>query len=215
MRAIDRYRQQIQQEAQPLKPARERILDAVDRACSKGLWEFTNEFIAEAARTSRDVVAREFGSPDRLIAKWLEGVASAQAARRKTFIESGMNEQKALRAWIDEVVATLEDPRTRGCKISQAALRFKNVRVPFLPSDVARKAKAKELSDLVILCRRAEYKEPFELAYKLMLVIEGARVWALMLGESGPIMQAKNALTDILNSHPTCLADGEPENTES
>lgn len=205
----------MQQEAPP-KPARERILDAADSALSKGIWELSDQFIADSAQTNRDVVRREFGSVDRLIAKWLENEAEKQAARRKGFIDSRMNEQQALRAWIEEVAASLEDPRTRQCKISQAALRFRNSGPPFLPSVVAaKKAKAKELSDLALLCRRADYNDPMDLAFKLMLVIEGARVCALMLGESGPITQVKNALSDILKSHPTYLAHCEPENTES
>lgn len=211
MRPIDRMRERMEAEHPPYKPARERILDAVAKICSKGTWLITDSVVAECAKTNTDVVVREFGSVDRLIGTWLEGVAKQQAAERKTFTESRMNDQENLRAWLDQVVERLKNPATRRCIMSEAALQFMlfwNLRPPQIVCGIVRKAKTKEFADLTSLCRRADYDDPMGLAFKLLLLIEGARVCAVTLGESGPVNQVKDAISDILRSHPNSSDDG-------
>ena len=177
----------------------ERLLDAASRLFyARGVANVgINEIIARA-QVARMTLYHHFPSKDAL----LQGVLERRAAERRTWLHGAdaraETPEGRLLAVFDLVREWVESPDYRGCPFINATIELGGKLDPARP--LARDHKDEVRAYLQELAIQAGLEAPEDLAHRLLLLIDGAAVDALVYGTAEPAWHARQAAEQLIRA---------------
>jgi len=184
-----------------MHPPRDRILAAAcDLFYHQGIHAVGVDAIAAAADTNKMTLYRHFSSKDELIAAYLSYLAAeGDAAWDEIARVNNNNPKQQLLAWINKVTEYIVNSGGRGCAFANAAAELPEKNHP--ARRVIEEHKIKYRAKITELCREAKLSEPENLADKIFLLLEGARVSLQSLGPKGPGSNLVDMVRALLERH--------------
>ncbi|MDD1499445.1 TetR/AcrR family transcriptional regulator [Agrobacterium sp. CNPSo 3708] len=173
-------------------PPRDRI---VSTACQlfreHGIRGIGVDAIAEAAATNKMTLYRHFGSKDDLVCEALKHSSQALDNAWEDLEAKNPGDPRAqLAAWVEARAQCLSN-EPYGCDLTNAAVELKEQGHPV--HAVIESLKMQQHSRLADLCRSTGVSDPDLLADTLAMLLEGARVSKLAIGNEGPSMRFTRA----------------------
>lgn len=158
-----------------------------------------DEIVATAGATKPSLY-RAFGSKDRLIAAYLEGLAEAMWREFDGAVAARPDDPRAqLLAYFDVLDAQVSQKSSRGCGLSNALVEYPDPAHPARGVAVGHKAALRQrLRDLT---RAMPVRKPKKLADALLLLIEGAYLTRQIFGADGPAAAARGAAETLIDAH--------------
>jgi AcrR family transcriptional regulator len=179
---------------------KERILD-----CAAGLFyrdgiraTGIDRIIAEAG-VAKMSLYNQFGSKDELVlaflqrrdARWMDWLEKRIALERVA--------DKRLVAVFDAMHEWFSSEDFRGCAFINASVEAANGKSAITQSALRHKARLRQFIET--LARAAKLRKPEELAWSLLLLVEGAIVTAQMEGKPDAARRAKKAAMTLISQH--------------
>jgi AcrR family transcriptional regulator len=181
------------------KPAKQRILEASDRLFRLYGIRASVQAIAQESHSNSDTVLKYFGHPQRLIGIFVDSLIEiAQKALRETDTVYPDYETR-LRGWI--WMEMQEDDFSAPTLLSRTAAEL--LRRPTKDKSLVQIETywQSERFWLTELCTGARFREPRELADKLLLLVHGARNERKAFGYDGPRGRLSLAGDDLMVAH--------------
>jgi AcrR family transcriptional regulator len=181
------------------KPAKQRILEASDRLFRLYGIRASVQAIAQESHSNSETVIKHFGHPQRLIGIFVESLIEIAEKALRERDTAYPDPETRLRSWIwmemqeDDFSAPTLLSRT-AAELQQHPIRDK------LLVEIASYWRA-ERSWVTELCTAARFREPRELADKLLLLIHGARNERKAFGYDGPRGRLSLAGDDLMVAH--------------
>lgn len=187
--------------SKPDLPPRERILAAA-RALfyARGIRAVSVDEIVAAADTNKMTLYRHFESKDHLIVEYLRELANEtdsywdEAARAHPG-----NARAQLEAWLDRLCHRMADTENRGCALANAAVEIPERDHP--AREIIERHKRGQREHIAKLCREAGFRDSEQLADRIFLLLEGARVNMQSVGHEGPCCRSRDLVHALLDSH--------------
>jgi AcrR family transcriptional regulator len=182
-------------------PARERILDAAAALFYReGIHAVGVDAIVAESGVAKMSFYRHFPSKDDLIRAVLE----LHDRRYWTWWDRAMalhpdDPRQQVRDLFAAVAERLHQPAYRGCAFINFTAEFAQLGHPGY--DVVTSNKRQQRERLRALAGRLNVADPDLLADQLLFLMEGARVSALTLGETGPALQLPRAAEAVVAGH--------------
>lgn len=184
-----------------LTPAAERILSTVSKLFyEEGIRAVGVDTIAEAADVSKITIYNNFGSKDELVAAYLRrrderwrAVLERDTGRRGDPIERLL---AAFDAYGDYL---FDEEGYRGCAFINAAAEITDDEHPARP--VIREHKDGTRKHLATLAAEAGFEDSEALAERLLILLEGAWVTAVVRRSAGPLDSAREVAVSLLRSN--------------
>jgi len=130
---------------------------------------------------AKTTLYRHFGSKEGLILAALAKVDEASRDEMRAFVEKASNDPvKRILAIFDLLATWFDDAEFKGCPFVAAAGEFSALSDPVFLE--ARKHKRLTLAYIEELVRSARLTEPKRLSQQLAMLVEGAIVYAMMIG---------------------------------
>lgn len=184
----------------PHKSARDRIFDAArEMFYQKGIRAVGVESIAAEANATKMTLYRNFTSKDELVAECLRDQSKEAMGWWDDIIAPHVGNPRAqLEALFDAFATKTCESRSRGCPLGNAAIELDEEEHP--ARQVAVDHKREMHRRLVDLTRAAGAKDDI-LADGLMLLIDGAYLTRVTLGEGGPVRHVAVIARELINLH--------------
>ena len=185
-----------------LPPPRERILaTARELFYRHGIRAVGVDTIAEAAGTNKMTLYRHFRSKDELVAAYLRELAKeGEAVWERLARDHAGDPHAQIEGWLQHVENVLTDKGERGCAIANAAVELREINHP--ARRVIDEYKMKKRERMILLFRDAGYADPEQLAEKMFLLFEGARISIqFSSGPSYPASRLVSMLRSLLADH--------------
>ena len=181
-----------------LTPAAERILETVSRMFyEEGIRAVGVDAIAEEASVSKITIYNNFGSKDELVAAYLRRRDERWRAVLARDTDRRADPTERLLAAFDAYGAYLFDEEGyRGCAFINAAAEITDDAHP--ARRVIREHKEGTRRHLSILASRAGFKDPESLAERLLILLEGAWVTAVVRRSAEPLDSAREVAVDLM-----------------
>jgi AcrR family transcriptional regulator len=115
----------------PPAPAKIRILETANRLFyDEGIRSVGIDRLISESGVTKATFYKHYGSKDRLILDYITARHQTFVSDLTALVESHPDPVDAIRAHIDDTVATIEAPGFRGCAFINAAIEFTDVRHP-------------------------------------------------------------------------------------
>jgi AcrR family transcriptional regulator len=182
-------------------PVEERIRKAAARLIEElGVGVISMRNIAQYAETNEAVVYRCFPSLDHVILSHLQRLAEIS---RNDWADlhgnDGLSPQQKLQLQLSAVQRMAVEAQVERDEWARMAAEI-TARFP-LSQRFVRQHWQVERGQLAKLCEQAGYRDPKNLADKLFMLMEGARVGAECVGPDGPGTQLVTAADTLIRSH--------------
>ncbi len=190
----------LEESTEKLTPAAERILETVSRMFyEEGIRAVGVDAIAEEADVSKITIYNNFGSKDELVAAYLR----RRDERWRAVLErdTGRYEDSAERllAVFDAYGDYLFDEEGyRGCAFINAAAEITDDSHPARAVIRAHKDGIRE--HLCVLAAEAGFEDPESLAERLLILLEGAWVTAVVRRSAEPLDSAREVAVSLLET---------------
>lgn len=183
-----------------LSPAAERILQTASRLFyEEGIRAVGVDAISEAADVSKVTLYKNFGSKDELVAAYLRRRDGRWRAVLARDTDRHADPVERLLAVFDAYGDYLFDEEGyRGCAFINAAAELPDDDHPARPVIRAHKDGIRE--HLSILAARAGFRAPEALAERLLILLEGAWVTAVVRRSAAPLDSAREVAVRLLES---------------
>ncbi|MFB2552464.1 TetR/AcrR family transcriptional regulator [Ensifer soli] len=187
------------EEAETPPPPRERIVDSACELFRRfGIRGIGVDAIAEAAKTNKMTLYRQFGSKDDLVCEALKRVSEKDVLFWQEIEAAHPGDARAqLTGWIDNRARCLKREPS-GCDLSNAAVELKDAGHP--AHGLIDSFKRSQRDRLEALCVRAGARDAGLLADTLSMLLEGARVSRQATGTDGPSERFKSACEAAIRS---------------
>ncbi len=198
---MERVRDSNDEEStEELSPAAERILQTASRLFyEEGIRAVGVDTISEQADVSKVTLYKNFGSKDELVAAYLRRRDERWRAVLARDTDRRADPTGRLLAVFDAYGAYLFDEEGyRGCAFINAAAEITDDDHPGRP--VIREHKEGIRRHLSILAARAGFKDPESLAERLLILLEGAWVTAVVRRSADPLDSAREVALGLLAS---------------
>lgn len=185
----------------PLSGVAKRIFESA-RALfyERGVRAVGVEEIVSQAGVTKPSLYRNFASKDDLVVACLQDhVREAEARFDACVAAAGDDPRDRLRAVIAYKAADMQEPKFRGCAISNTAVEFPEPNM--CGRAVIEEAKASFRGKLVALARAMDAREPEALADGLLLLIEGAYATHHIFGSQGPSQTLVRTADALIDAH--------------
>jgi AcrR family transcriptional regulator len=185
----------------PLTGVAKRVFDSA-RALfyERGVRAVGVEEIVCQAGVTKPSLYRNFASKDDLVVACLQDhVREADARFDACIAAAGDNPRDRLRAVIAYKAADMQQPKFRGCAMSNTAVEFPEP--DMRGRAVIEAAKSSFRGKLVALARAMDAREPEALADGLMLLIEGAYATHHVFGSQGPSQTLVRTADALIDAH--------------
>lgn len=183
-----------------LTPAADRVLEAASELFYReGIRAIGVDTVVERSGVAKMTLYKHFGSKDELIAAYLKRREARWREWLTEAVESRTGSpQERLLVVFDVLGEWVESDEFRGCASINAAVEIAD---PDHPARVAAKEYKEWMRDyLKQLAADAGAGEPEELAERLLILLDGATVTAVMQISREPIRQAKAMARTVLGS---------------
>lgn len=183
-----------------LTPAAERILKTVSRMFyEEGIRAVGVDTIAEGAEVSKITIYNNFGSKDELVAAYLRRRDARWRAVLEKVTDRHDDPIERLLAVFDAYGDYLFDEEGyRGCAFTNAAAEITDPEHPARAEIRAHKDGIRE--HLVALAAEAGFEEPGALAERLLILLEGAWVTAVVRRSAEPLDAAREVARLLMKS---------------
>ena len=183
-------------------PARDALLEA---ACvlfyRNGIHATSIETILERAGVARQSLYQHFSSKDGLVAAFLELRDERWCGWMNTFVaQASVDPYQRVLAIYDFLADWFSQPDFNGCAFINTAAEYSDTNHPF--HILAARHKARVLTAIENLCRKAGLKKPQQLSRQLALLMEGAIVTEQVSPGSGAAGEARRIAELLLSQHP-------------
>jgi AcrR family transcriptional regulator len=181
------------------KPAKQRILEASDRLFRLHGIRASVEAIARESHSNSDTVLKYFGHPQRLIGTFVESLIKIAEEVLREMDTLYPDPETRLRGWI--WMEMQDDDFSGVTLLSRTAAELQQwPRKDKLLVQIQRYWQAERVW-VQDLCTAAGFREPRELADKLLLLVHGARNERKAFGFDGPRERLSLAADDLMVAH--------------
>jgi AcrR family transcriptional regulator len=171
---------------------------ACDLFYRKGIRAVGVEAIAEKAHATKMSLYRTYPSKDELVAQYLKRESDLAWQRWDERLARHPNDpRKQLSVLFSELTSRINDPKSRGCAMANAAVELTDPDHP--GRKIIEEHKAEVRARLLRMCTAIGARDPAALADGLFLLAEGALASTQTLGHSGPgssVARAAEALIE-------------------
>jgi AcrR family transcriptional regulator len=197
----------MKQRAKPVQPMvysfdktpKQRILEASDKIFRQFGIRAGIGAIAYHAHSNTDTVIKHFGYRERLVALFVKSlIEDAGKARRELEIDYPDDAETKLRGWIWNEMQ--DDPFSAATLLSRSAAELQDYPKDKLLVEIENYWQAERLW-VADLCSAARFREPGELADKLLLLVHGTRNERKAFGYDGPSQRLSQAGDDLMVAH--------------
>ncbi len=148
---------------------------------------------------AKTTLYRHFGSKEGLILAALAKVDEVSRDEMRAFVEKASDDPvKRILAIFDLLAVWFADPEFKGCPFIAAAGEFSAPSDPVFQQ--ARQHKRLTLAYVDELARAARLPEPKRLSQQLTLLLEGAIIYAMIMGPEGVAANAKRAAERLISA---------------
>lgn len=181
------------------KPAKQRILEASDRLFRLYGIRTSVQAIAQESHSNSDTVLKYFGHPQRLIGIFVESLIEIAEKALREMDTVYPDYETRLRGWIwNEMQDDDFGASTLLSRTAAELLRYPTRDKLLVKIETYWRAERFWVTEL---CTAAGFREPRELADKLLLLVHGARNERKAFGHDGPRERLSLAADDIMVSH--------------
>jgi len=181
------------------KPPRQRILEASDKIFRIFGIRAGIGAIAYEAHSNIATVTKYFGHPERLVALFVKSLIEiAEKARRELETDYPDDPETRLRAWI--WLEMQDDPFSAATLLSRSAAELQQYPKDKLLVEIEKYWRAERFW-VTDLCTASRFREPGELADKLLLLVHGTRNERKAFGYDGPSQRLSQTGDDLMVAH--------------
>ena len=181
------------------KPPRQRILEASDKIFRISGIRAGIGAIAYEAHSNSATVTKYFGHPERLVALFVESLIEIAGKARRDLEAAYPNDAETrLRAWIWHEMQ--DDPFSAATLLSRSAAELQQHPKDKLLVEIEKYWRAERFW-VTDLCTASRFREPGELANKLLLLVHGTRNERKAFGYGGPSQRLSQAGDDLMVAH--------------
>ena len=185
------------------KPAKERIVEQANRLFTLGGVNVSTGLIAHFAHTNVATIIKQLGTRERLVFDFLKSLMKRAEQSWKEIEQDNPNDPEAqLRTWVlhSEFAADLSDQEEHA-QLSRAAVDLLGIEEKSPLLGEIEKFRQAERRKIVKLCEQAKFRDPSDLADKLLLLVQGARNERNCYGFGGPSQKVGEAGDDLMVAH--------------
>jgi AcrR family transcriptional regulator len=165
-----------------------------------GIHKIGVDAIAAAAGSNKVTLYRHFPSKDALIAESIRARAQDFESAWHRFADEFQGDPyNQLMAWLTYLADFLTGEEGRGCLLANAAIEIADRSHPL--RELVEQRKRWQWEVLVGLCTEGGFVDPTDLASKIFLLFEGARICIQSLGLDGPVASFRSLLKTVVDSH--------------
>jgi AcrR family transcriptional regulator len=184
------------------KPAKERIVEQALILFTRFGVNVATTTIAHFAHTNVETIIKHFGTREQLVFDFLKSLMKDAELSWKSEREHPNDPEAQLRGWVlyAEFAADLSDQAAHA-QLSRAAVDLLRLegKNPLL-SEIEKFWQA-ERRKIEKLCEQAKFRDPWGLADKLLLLVQGARNERNCYGYGGPSRKVAEAGDDLMVVH--------------
>jgi AcrR family transcriptional regulator len=186
--------------AKPNVPVRERILDcAAELFYRDGIRATGIDRVIAEAGVAKMSLYNHFAGKDELVLAFLERRDEKWMNWLKERVEREPPTDKRLTAVFDALHEWFASKDFRGCAFINASVEYADEKSAVAGAALRHKARLRDFLELT--ARGARMRKPDELAWSLLLLIEGAIVTAQMQGHPAAAKRARKAAATLMGQH--------------
>jgi AcrR family transcriptional regulator len=181
------------------KPPKQRILEASDKIFRLYGIRAGIAAIAHKAHSNTATVIKYFSCQERLVALFMKSlIEDGGKARRELETDYPDDPETRLRGWI--WLEMQDDPFSAATLLSRSAAELQQHPKDKLLLEIEKYWRAERFW-VTDLCTAARFREPGELADKLLLLVHGTRNERKAFGYDGPSQRLSQAGDDLMVAH--------------